>query len=86
MPLIFQKIAHSTEYILYRKKDRRKCCRWACHEFQEGNSHYFNATIDTYIPLRNGLTTKLVYNYKFCIGNLLNTSPLLFCATYHTVV
>lgn len=67
---IFQKIPLSTEYILYSKKNRKKCCRWASHKFQEGQNHYFSATIETYIPLGNGLITKLVYVYKFCIGNL----------------
>lgn len=57
MPLIFQEIPLSTEYMLYRKKDRRKCCRWACHEFREGQNHYFSAAH----PIREWL------HYKTCL-------------------
>lgn len=45
---MFQEIPLSTEYMPSRKKDRKKFCRWACHEFKAGQNHYPSATIDTF--------------------------------------
>lgn len=62
MPLIFQKVSVYFTERRTENDDADRCCRWAWHEFQEGQNHDFSATIDTYIPLWNGLIKKLVYN------------------------